>query len=173
MMLTLVFLSCSTSDTTVIVLLMLTLSFYILLLSRIADDVDVGFSVIYTTVFAYCCLFCILLFSRIADDVDVVFYILLISRIDDDVDVVIFSTASVAVAAPPGERRHQADIDRLVQPPRQQRREEPLGPAAVPIEGDQQVQRGRRHGGLQQDALRRGRAPRPRRECAQRFRNRE
>lgn len=64
----------------------------------------------------------------------------------------------------PGERWNQADVDRVVQPPRQQRRQEPLCAAAVPLEGDQQVQRGGRHGGLEQDALQGGRAPGPRRE---------
>ena len=45
-----------------------------------------------------------------------------------------------------GGRRDQADVDRLLQPPRQQRREEPLGAADLQEQGDLQGQRGGRHG---------------------------
>ena len=60
----------------------------------------------------------------------------------------IVTIAAAASAANAGERRHQADVDRVLQPPRKQRRKESVGPTAVPIEGDQQVQRRGRHGGL-------------------------
>jgi len=45
-----------------------------------------------------------------------------------------------------GRSRDQADVDRVVQPPGEQRRDEPLGAADVQEQGDLQGQRGRRHG---------------------------
>mmetsp|Transcript_48092 Transcript_48092/g.114459 ORF Transcript_48092/g.114459 Transcript_48092/m.114459 type:complete len:478 (-) Transcript_48092:705-2138(-) len=58
---------------------------------------------------------------------------------------------------------HQGEVDSELQPPGKQRRQEPLRPDAVPVEGDLEVERGGRHGGLEPHPLRRGRASRPRR----------
>merc|ERR1712146_157542 len=44
---------------------------------------------------------------------------------------------------------HKADIDRVLQPPRQQRWQEPLRALPIPLEGDLEVERGGRHGCLQ------------------------
>lgn len=57
-----------------------------------------------------------------------------------------------------------ADRHRQLQSPRQQRREEPVGAAAVPLEGDLQEQRGGRHGAVQLRAVPAGGEARPLRE---------
>ena len=57
---------------------------------------------------------------------------------------------------------------RRLQPPGQQRRQEPLGPLAVPLEGDLQVQRRGRHGVFKSHSLRGGEYPRVQRACSAR-----
>ncbi len=56
----------------------------------------------------------------------------------------------------PGERGHQAQEHRQLQPPWEQRREEPLRPEAVQVQGDLQEQRGGRHGRSQRDTIQGG-----------------
>uniref|UniRef100_A0A493T2J0 Inositol-3-phosphate synthase n=1 Tax=Anas platyrhynchos platyrhynchos TaxID=8840 RepID=A0A493T2J0_ANAPP len=69
--------------------------------------------------------------------------------------------AQVGAGGFPGGRRAQDQVHRELQPPGEQRREEPLGPAAVPLQGDLQEQRGGRHGAGQPRALRPARQTRP------------